>query len=131
MRAFLTAYARSTAALGSVLLLASPFVLSPSQTTTLTTTVVYAIVGMSLLVLTGWAGQVSLGQFGLSAIGAYVAAVSGLPFLLALLVGALALTTSLAGAEAGAPISAVSSAAKLASTVFRATRERSSWSSAS
>ena len=74
----------------AVVLLASPYVLSPSQTSTLATTVVYAIVGMSLLVLTGWAGQVSLGQFGLAAIGAYVAAVSGLPFLLALLLGALA-----------------------------------------
>ena len=81
---------RGFALLVAVLLLASPYVLSPSQTSTLATTVVYAIVGMSLLMLTGWAGQVSLGQFGLSAIGAYVAAVTGLPFLLALLVGALA-----------------------------------------
>ena len=81
---------RTFAGVVAALLLASPFVLSPSQTSTLATTVVYAIVGMSLLVLTGWAGQVSLGQFGFAAIGAYVAAVSGLPFLLALLLGALA-----------------------------------------
>ena len=81
---------RSFAVTVAVLLLASPYVLSPSQTSTLATTVVYAIVGMSLLVLTGWAGQVSLGQFGFAAVGAYVAAVSGLPFLLALLLGALA-----------------------------------------
>jgi branched-chain amino acid transport system permease protein len=81
---------RTFAGVVAVLLLASPFVLSPSQTSTLATTVVFAIVGMSLLVLTGWAGQVSLGQFGFAAIGAYVAAVSGLPFLPALLLGAVA-----------------------------------------
>ena len=81
---------RAAVGVTAVVLLASPYALSPSQTSTLATAVIYAIVGMSLLVLTGWAGQVSLGQFGLSAIGAYVAAVTGLPFLLALLVGALA-----------------------------------------
>ncbi len=74
----------------AVVLLAAPFVLSPSQTSTVTTAAVYSIVGLSLLVLTGWAGQVSLGQFGFGAVGAYVAAVSGLPFLLALPLGALA-----------------------------------------
>ena len=81
---------RTFFALVAAVLLASPYVLSPSQTSTLATTVVFAIVGLSLLVLTGWAGQVSLGQFGFAAVGAYVAAVSGLPFLLALLVGAVA-----------------------------------------
>ncbi len=74
----------------AALLVAAPFVLSPSQTSIVATTATYAIVGLSLLVLTGWAGQVSLGQFGFGAVGAYVAAVSGLPFLLALLLGALA-----------------------------------------
>ncbi len=34
---------------------------------------VYAIVGLSLVVLTGWAGQISLGQMGFVAIGAAVA----------------------------------------------------------
>ena len=77
------------AALGLVLL-GSPFLLSPSQTNIVTTTLIYALVGMSLLVLTGWAGLVSLGQFGLAAVGAYAAAASGLPFLLALLLGGLA-----------------------------------------
>ena len=73
-----------------VLLVAAPFVLSPSQTNVVSTTLIYAIVGMSLLVLTGWAGLVSLGQFGFAAVGAYVAAISGLPFLIALLLGGLA-----------------------------------------
>ena len=46
----------------------------------------YAIVGLSLTVLTGWAGQVSLGQFALVGVGAFAAArFAGdlpLPFLL-------------------------------------------------
>ena len=74
----------------AVVLIAAPFILSPSQTSTVATSVIYAIVGMSLLVLTGWAGQVSLGQFGFAAVGGYVVAVSGLPFLLALALGAVA-----------------------------------------
>ncbi|HUR50407.1 MAG TPA: ABC transporter permease [Acidimicrobiales bacterium] len=77
------------AALVAVLLIA-PFVLSPSQTNVVTTTCIYAVVGMSLLVLSGWAGLVSLGQFGFAAVGAYAAAVSGLPFLPALVCGGLA-----------------------------------------
>ncbi|MEO6206221.1 MAG: ABC transporter permease [Mycobacteriales bacterium] len=74
----------------AVIMLSAAFVLSPSQTAILATTVVYAIVGLSLLVLAGWAGQVSLGQFGFAAVGGYVAAVSGLPFLIALPLGAIA-----------------------------------------
>ncbi len=74
---------------GTVIVLL-PFVLSPRQTALVSTTAIYAIVGMSLLVLTGWAGQVSLGQFGFAAVGAWVTAATGLPFLLALPVSALA-----------------------------------------
>ncbi|MBC7372545.1 MAG: ABC transporter permease, partial [Frankiales bacterium] len=73
-----------------LLLLSAPFLLSPSQTSTVSTVLLLAVVGMSLLVLTGWAGLVSLGQFGFAAVGAYVAAASGLPFLLALPLGGLA-----------------------------------------
>ena len=73
----------------ALLLLSAPFLLSPSQTSTVSTTLLLAVVGMSLLILTGWAGLVSLGQFGFAAVGAYVAAVSGLPFLLALPLGGL------------------------------------------
>ncbi len=81
---------RSGIGLLVVLLVGAPFALSPSQTSTLSTTLIYATVGTSLLVLTGWAGLVSLGQFGFAAVGAYVAAASGLPFLLALPAGGLA-----------------------------------------
>ncbi len=81
---------RGGAATLVLLLLSAPFLLSPSQTSTVSTTLLLAVVGMSLLVLTGWAGLVSLGQFGFAAVGAYVAAASGLPFLLALPLGGLA-----------------------------------------
>jgi branched-chain amino acid transport system permease protein len=67
----------------AVVLFGLPFVLSPSQTSNLTTTALFAIVGISLMVLTGWGGLVSLGQFGLAAVGAWAVASSGLPFLVA------------------------------------------------
>lgn len=81
---------RGGTALLALLLVAAPFLLSPSQTSTVSAVLLLAIVGMSLLVLTGWAGLVSLGQFGFAAVGAWAAASSGLPFLLALLAGGLA-----------------------------------------
>lgn len=74
----------------AVVLLGLPFVISPSQTSTVTTTVLLAVVGMSLLILTGWAGLVSLGQFAFAAVGAWAAASSGLPFPLAVLLGTVA-----------------------------------------
>ena len=42
-----------------------PFVMSDSQTYLAGYILIYAIVGLSLLVLTGWTGQISLGQFGI------------------------------------------------------------------
>jgi branched-chain amino acid transport system permease protein len=84
------ALTRGSAAALALLLLVAPFLLSPSQTSIVSTTLLLAVVGMSLLVLTGWGGLVSLGQFGFAAVGAYVAAASGLPFLLALPIGGIA-----------------------------------------
>jgi ABC-type branched-subunit amino acid transport system ATPase component/ABC-type branched-subunit amino acid transport system permease subunit len=51
----------------------------------------YLIVALSATVLTGWAGQLSLGQFGFVAIGAYgtVYYAQELPYLVALLLGVL------------------------------------------
>jgi branched-chain amino acid transport system permease protein len=46
-----------------------PLVLSDSETYLASLIVIYAIIGLSLLVLTGWTGQISLGQFGLAGIG--------------------------------------------------------------
>jgi branched-chain amino acid transport system permease protein len=48
------------------------------------------MVALSLLILTGWAGQISLGQFGLALVGAWVVAASGWPLPIALLAAALA-----------------------------------------
>ena len=56
--------------------------------------VLLGIVGLSLVVLTGWAGQVSLGQYAFVAVGAVVAGGAtsrgGVPFLLAVPLGAVA-----------------------------------------
>ncbi|HEV2308935.1 MAG TPA: ABC transporter permease [Acidimicrobiia bacterium] len=71
-----------------------PVLLSTSQTYLAALIIIYAIVGLSLLVLTGWAGQISLGQFGLAGIGGATTAVlfqrHGWDFLLALAAGVLA-----------------------------------------
>ena len=85
----------------SALLLGLPFALSLSQTSLLVDSLGLCIVGLSLLVLTGWGGQVSLGQFGFASVGAWTAAVCGLPFPLALLAAGLA--GSLAAVLVGLP----------------------------
>lgn len=68
-----------------------PAVLTTSQTYLAALILIYAIVGLSLLVLTGWAGQISLGQFALAGIGGATTAVlfqrHGWDFVLALLAG--------------------------------------------
>ena len=51
-----------------------PQVLSVDRTYKLATVGVYAVLGLSVVVLTGWAGQVSLGQIAFFAIGATVGA---------------------------------------------------------
>jgi ABC-type branched-subunit amino acid transport system permease subunit len=71
------------AALGAALL---PLLLNVGNNYLFSQVCVYAVIALSLTVLTGWAGQVSLGQFGLVAVGALVAAHLGssvpLPLLL-------------------------------------------------
>ena len=75
-------------------LIALPYFISPGQLDLAVVALVYGIVGMSLLVLTGWAGQVSLGQLAFGAVGGYVAAIVGgtigLPMPVAILAGAIA-----------------------------------------
>lgn len=67
-----------------------PHLLGPGDSLLVSATLIFAIVGLSLLVLTGWAGQVSLGQMGFVALGAALGAVAtgewGLDLSLALLV---------------------------------------------
>jgi ABC-type branched-subunit amino acid transport system ATPase component/ABC-type branched-subunit amino acid transport system permease subunit len=57
-----------------VLLLAvlAPFFVKPSLETTLSTIAITALVGLSLVVLTGFAGHISLGQFAFVGVGAAV-----------------------------------------------------------
>jgi branched-chain amino acid transport system permease protein len=69
-----------------------PYALSPSQISLLgTVTIIYGLVAVSLVVLTGWAGQISLGQFAIAGVGAVVAgdliAKTGADLLLAMLAG--------------------------------------------
>jgi branched-chain amino acid transport system permease protein len=59
---------------GAAALVALPAVLGPGQTLKAAAVAAYAIVILSITVLTGWAGQVSLGQMGFVAIGAALAA---------------------------------------------------------
>jgi branched-chain amino acid transport system permease protein len=49
-----------------------PFVIGPLYRNDASLVVVYALLGLSLVVLTGWAGQISLGQFAFLGIGAAV-----------------------------------------------------------
>jgi branched-chain amino acid transport system permease protein len=63
-------WALGLALLGGVLII--PWILSVGPTNEAGRIVIYTIVLLSLVVLTGWSGQVSLGQFGLVAIGAVV-----------------------------------------------------------
>ena len=85
---------RGTTVAVTIAFLAYPLVTSPSQLSLGITALALTVVGLSLLVLSGWAGQVSLGQLGFGAVGGYVTAVAGatwhLPLPFALLLGAVA-----------------------------------------
>lgn len=78
----------------AIVVLGLPFVLSPAQVSLGSVVLIYTIVGLSLLILTGWAGQISLGQFALAAVGGYFAAIvaarTGMFILGDLIVGGLA-----------------------------------------
>jgi len=75
---------------GSIVLILLPWALSPSQTNLAAVIMIFAMVALSILILTGWAGQISLGQFAFAAIGGYTAAVLPGPFLFRLIAAALA-----------------------------------------
>lgn len=64
--------ARSGPALGAALAVAVPFLLDEGDRGDAAAVVVFAMVAVSMVILSGWAGQVSLGQFGLVAAGAAV-----------------------------------------------------------
>ncbi len=87
-----------------VLLAVAPFVLSSYLISQLVFVAIYAIVGVALLILTGFTGQASLGHAAFLAIGAYTAAYLqkyGVPFPVYFLTAGL--LTGLIGAMVGFP----------------------------
>lgn len=84
------AWTRFGGFLAAAVLIGLPWVLSPSKTNIASIHILYVIIGVSLLLLTGWAGQVSLGQFGFAALGAWVTATSELPLIAAIVVAGAA-----------------------------------------
>ncbi len=79
------------AVIGAVLLIV-PLVIEDNRVNLMGVGVIYAMVGVSLLVLTGWSGQISLGQmaffgFGMATAGTLVS--NGWDFLLAIALGGL------------------------------------------
>jgi branched-chain amino acid transport system permease protein len=81
---------------GVAFLVAFPWLGDSGMTNRASFAAIIAMVILSLVVLTGWAGQVSLGQFGLLAVGALaggaVTSRAGLSFWLALPIGAIVTT---------------------------------------
>jgi branched-chain amino acid transport system permease protein len=84
---------RGLMALLALVVVALPVVLSSSQVNLAGVILVFAMVGVSLVVLTGWAGQVSLGAVAFVAIGAavggWITSVQGWDLTVALLVAGL------------------------------------------
>jgi ABC-type branched-subunit amino acid transport system permease subunit len=80
-----------------------PLVLSVGNDVLMSDICIYAVVALSLTMLTGWAGQVSLGQFGLVAVGALVAVHLGtsLPLPIVMLYGGV--VTALVAIIVGLP----------------------------
>jgi branched-chain amino acid transport system permease protein len=77
----------------SVAALILPLALDAGRVELLSVIFIYGLVSLSILILTGWAGQISLGQWAIAAVGAYVTAIlasHGVFFLLAITVGGLA-----------------------------------------
>ncbi len=59
--------------LGAVAVLGAPLVLSTTDVFVFSAGVIYAMVVVSIVALTGWGGQISLGQFALAGVGGVVA----------------------------------------------------------
>ena len=65
-----------------------PFVIGVGHSFLMSQICIYGVIALSLTVLTGWSGQVSLGQFGLVAVGTDLAAHVGTSVPLILLAAA-------------------------------------------
>jgi branched-chain amino acid transport system permease protein len=77
-----------------LVVLVLPLLLDERYAGRATLLVIYAMVGVSLVILTGWAGQISLGQFAFAGVGAAVAgglaANHGVDFFVSLFAGGMA-----------------------------------------
>ena len=75
------------------LTLLSLFIFTNGWIAAVTTTVTFALVCLSIVIVTGYAGQLSLAQYTMAGIGAFIsgrlAAAAGLPFFAALVVGVI------------------------------------------
>jgi ABC-type branched-subunit amino acid transport system permease subunit len=80
-----------------------PLVVSVGNSFLIAQICIYAVIALSLTVLTGWAGQVSLGQFGLVAIGALIAAHIGTSMPLILLMPFAGAITAVVAVVIGLP----------------------------
>ena len=80
-----------------------PLVLNTGRTFLFSQICIYAVIALSLTVLTGWAGQVSLGQFGLVACGALIAAHLGASVPLILLLPFAGAVTAVIAVVVGLP----------------------------
>ncbi len=80
-----------------------PLVLNTGRTFLLSQICIYAVIALSLTVLTGWAGQVSLGQFGLVACGAIMASHLGASVPLILLMPFAGAVTAVIAVVVGLP----------------------------
>ncbi len=70
-----------------------PWIVGSNTALSVTRLWAFAIIGLSLVVLTGWSGQISLGQFAFAAVGAFVGGrlrLWGVPFLIMLPIAGLA-----------------------------------------
>ena len=85
--------ARARALVGA-LAVGAPWIFGSFKQSAATLILLYAMIGVSLVILTGWAGQISLGQYAIAGIGSAVAgglaANHGWDFFGALFTGALA-----------------------------------------
>jgi ABC-type branched-subunit amino acid transport system ATPase component/branched-subunit amino acid ABC-type transport system permease component len=92
-------------ALAAAVALAVPLVATPSQTNRVSSALVLAMAALSLVVLTGWGGTVSLGQVGIVGVGGVVAAnlIAKANLDLFLTLGASALAGALVAVLVGLP----------------------------
>jgi ABC-type branched-subunit amino acid transport system permease subunit len=80
-----------------------PLVLSVGRTYLISQICIYAVIALSMTVLTGWAGQVSLGQFGLVAVGALLATHLGSSVPLVVLLPLAGAVTAVVAVAVGLP----------------------------